>query len=66
MFKTADTHNIDLPRKLQLGKSKIPRGDSYFRRAEELLQPELLGKFRTVELLKLRLVSWASKAAGVR
>ncbi len=34
MFKTADTHNIDLPRKLQLGRNKIPRGDSYFLRAE--------------------------------
>jgi predicted ATPase len=34
MFKTADTHNADLPRKLQLGRNKIPRGDSYFLRAE--------------------------------
>ena len=34
MFKTTDTHNIDLPRKLQLGRNKIPRGDSYFLRAE--------------------------------
>jgi len=34
MFKTTDTHNIELPRKLQLGRNKIPRGDSYFLRAE--------------------------------
>ena len=34
MFKTTDTHNVDLPRKLQLGRNKIPRGDSYFLRAE--------------------------------
>ena len=34
MFKTKDTHNDDLPRKLQLGRNKIPRGDSYFLRAE--------------------------------
>src|SRR3954470_22715366 len=34
MFKTRDTHNDDLPRKLQLGRNKIPRGDSYFLRAE--------------------------------
>jgi predicted ATPase len=34
MFKTQDTHNEDLPRKLQLGRNKIPRSDSYFLRAE--------------------------------
>jgi predicted ATPase len=34
MFKTADTHNEDLPRKLQLHRNKIPRGDSFFLRAE--------------------------------
>jgi predicted ATPase len=34
MFKTRDTHNDDLPRKLWLGRNKIPRGDSYFLRAE--------------------------------
>jgi predicted ATPase len=34
MFKTADTHNVDLPRKLELRRNKIPRGDSYFLRAE--------------------------------
>ena len=34
MFKTQDTHNEDLPRKLQLGRNKIPRNDSFFLRAE--------------------------------
>ena len=34
MFKTADTHSEDLPRKLELRRNKIPRGDSYFLRAE--------------------------------
>lgn len=34
MFKTKDTHNDDLPRKLQLGRNKIARHDSYFLRAE--------------------------------
>jgi predicted ATPase len=34
MFKTADTHDDALPRKLWLGKNKIPRGDSFFLRAE--------------------------------
>ena len=34
MFKTTDTHNDELPRKLQLGRNKIPRSDSYFLRAE--------------------------------
>ncbi len=34
MFKTADTHNEQLPRKLQLNRNKIPRGDSFFLRAE--------------------------------
>src|SRR5688572_17302263 len=34
MFKTQDTHNEDLPRKLELRRNKIPRGDSYFLRAE--------------------------------
>jgi predicted ATPase len=34
MFSTKDTHNADLPRKLQLGRNKIPRGDSFFLRAE--------------------------------
>ena len=34
MFATRPTHDESLPRKLQLGKSKIPRGDSFFLRAE--------------------------------
>ena len=34
MFKTRDTHSEILPRKLQLGRNKIPRGDSFFLRAE--------------------------------
>jgi predicted ATPase len=34
MFKTEDTHASDLPRKLQIGRNKIPRGDSFFLRAE--------------------------------
>src|SRR5262245_16386547 len=34
MFKTKDTHDADLFKKLQLGRNKIPRGDSYFLRAE--------------------------------
>jgi len=34
MFKTADTHNDSLPRTLWLGKNKVPRGDSFFLRAE--------------------------------
>jgi len=34
MFKTQDTHNEQLPRKLQLNRNKIPRGDSFFLRAE--------------------------------
>jgi len=34
MFKTKDTHHEQLHFKLQLGKHKIPRGDSYFLRAE--------------------------------
>lgn len=34
MFKTKDTHDDALPRKLWLGKNKIPRGDSFFLRAE--------------------------------
>jgi predicted ATPase len=34
MFKTKDTHEESLPRKLLLGKNKIPRGDSFFLRAE--------------------------------
>ena len=34
MFATKDTHDADLPRKLQLGRNKIPRHDSYFLRAE--------------------------------
>ncbi len=34
MFTTAATHDESLPRKLQLGKHKIPRGDSFFLRAE--------------------------------
>lgn len=34
MFKTKDTHSEDLPRKLQLGRNKIARHDSYFLRAE--------------------------------
>lgn len=34
MFRTADTHEASLPRKLQLGRNKIPRSDSFFLRAE--------------------------------
>jgi predicted ATPase len=34
MFQTKETHDKDLPRKLQLGRNKIPRSDSYFLRAE--------------------------------
>jgi predicted ATPase len=34
MFKTKDTHDESLPRKLWLGKNMIPRGDSFFLRAE--------------------------------
>ena len=34
MFKTKDTHDDSLPRKLMLGRNKIPRGDSFFLRAE--------------------------------
>jgi predicted ATPase len=34
MFQTKDTHDKDLPRKLELGRNKIPRGDSFFLRAE--------------------------------
>lgn len=34
MFRTRDTHDDDLFKKLQLGRNKIPRGDSYFLRAE--------------------------------
>ncbi|MEX2176578.1 MAG: AAA family ATPase [Pirellulaceae bacterium] len=34
MFRTQDTHNEDLPRKLELHRNKIPRGDSYYLRAE--------------------------------
>jgi len=34
MFKTKDTHDDSLPGKLWLGKNKIPRGDSFFLRAE--------------------------------
>ena len=34
MFKTKDTHDGSLPGKLMLGKNKIPRGDSFFLRAE--------------------------------
>jgi predicted ATPase len=34
MFKTKDTHDDSLPRKLLLGRNKIPRGDSFFLRAE--------------------------------
>src|SRR5687767_8755572 len=34
MFKTQDTHNDELPKKLQLNRNKVPRGDSYFLRAE--------------------------------
>jgi predicted ATPase len=34
MFKTKDTHSEALPRKLQLNRNLIPRGDSYFLRAE--------------------------------
>lgn len=34
MFKTKDTHSEDLPPKLQLGRNKIARSDSYFLRAE--------------------------------
>lgn len=34
MFKTKDTHSDTLPRKLQLNRNLIPRGDSYFLKAE--------------------------------
>lgn len=34
MFQTKETHDKDLPRKLELGRNKIPRSDSYFLRAE--------------------------------
>lgn len=34
MFKTKDTHQASLPYQLVLGKNKIPRGDSFFLRAE--------------------------------
>jgi len=34
MFSTRPTHDESLPRKLQLGKNKVPRGDSFFLRAE--------------------------------
>lgn len=34
MFKTRDTHSDQLPRKLQLNRNLIPRGDSFFLRAE--------------------------------
>jgi predicted ATPase len=34
MFKTADTHHAELHYKLQLGRNRIPRGDSFFLRAE--------------------------------
>jgi predicted ATPase len=34
MFHTKDTHHQQLHYKLQLGKHKIPRGDSFFLRAE--------------------------------
>jgi predicted ATPase len=34
MFKTKDTHQQSLPYKLSLGKNKIPKGDSFFLRAE--------------------------------
>jgi predicted ATPase len=34
MFKTKDTHDDSLPRKLMLGRNKNPRGDSFFLRAE--------------------------------
>jgi predicted ATPase len=34
MFTTQATHDESLPRKLWLGKNKIPRGDSFFLRAE--------------------------------
>jgi predicted ATPase len=34
MFRTKDTHDADLFKKLQLGRNKIPRGDSFFLRAE--------------------------------
>lgn len=34
MFKTKDTHDANLFKKLQLGRNKIPRSDSYFVRAE--------------------------------
>lgn len=34
MFKAQDTHNEQLPKKLQLNRNKIPRGDSFFLRAE--------------------------------
>lgn len=34
MFKTRDTHSDELPRKLRLNRNLIPRGDSFFLRAE--------------------------------
>ena len=34
MFSTTDTHDASLPKKLWLGRNKIPRGDSFFLRAE--------------------------------
>jgi predicted ATPase len=34
MFSTEATHDETLPRKIQLGKNMIPRGDSFFLRAE--------------------------------
>jgi predicted ATPase len=34
MFCTHDTHDASLPGKLQLGRNKIPRSDSFFLRAE--------------------------------
>lgn len=34
MFSTKNTHEATLPTKLWLGKNKIPRGDSFFLRAE--------------------------------
>src|SRR5947209_20471898 len=34
MFRTKDTHDDSLPKKLSLGRNKIPRNDSFFLRAE--------------------------------
>ncbi|HEX5106439.1 MAG TPA: AAA family ATPase [Pirellulaceae bacterium] len=34
MFQTKETHDKDLPRKLWLGKNKVPRNDSFYLRAE--------------------------------